>query len=783
MNDENTIASLHNSTKNGQIETKPIAVSNQKSTSLKNAPLNSTNIFNNNNDNDTRKLLKQAADITKLSSDDGDASVTILHFNDCYNIEPSKSSSGAAGFVTAIRQYQHLNPMILFSGDILSPSFMSTFTKGEQMIPVLNAIGVDCAVYGNHEFDYGVDNLIEFAKQTNFPWLLSNAIDKETSNQLGDGQVYHIIERNGFRFGLIGLIEQEWLSSLSTLEVDDVIYKDFVTKGRELAVWLKSELHVDYVIALTHFRTPNDIRLSDSVPEVDLILGGHDHEYEVIKRPNSYIIKSGTDFREFSKITLRVNSNICKQKKVEQQDGQNHQHSKTQETQQNHTQTKIKIGDKTNIDTTIANANHNYPDADVTAPNPATSSNCLQNCINNKTTTASSISKRASGPTVVVDDKNVYTGVKEKVVPFSEIMIEHVECLGYEEEPELKKKLEKFQTSIDSKMGQVLGQFSCDLDGRFSSIRKNETNLGNFVTDIMLASTHADLAILNSGTLRSDRIHPKGDFTMRDLFNILGYIDPIAVLKASGWHIWQALENGVSAWPKLEGRFPQVSGCSFAFDPSKPPMKRIDPSSIMIGEEVLEFKKEYKLTTKAYLASGKDGYDMLKECEILVPGDESPDLTTSILNHFESIKILKSNRRTHHRQSVICLSRSTLRKIYEDNGNSPTSLQDQNSDHHQHLEQTTDVDNSQIAPSLNGTFDSPNNNCNNKCLQEKQTEFVNCSPNSVMSTPTQVPPSLPATPTSLNHRKLKRITSLSDLELEMCKLEPKIEGRIRILSN
>lgn len=69
-------------------------------------------------------------------------------------------------------------------------------------------------------------------------------------------------------------------------------------------------------------------------------------------------------------------------------------------------------------------------------------------------------------------------------------------------------------------MDEVLGHFSVELDGRFSSIRTSETNLGNFVTDVMLAATHSDLALLNSGTLRSDRVHPKGPFTMRDLVRI-----------------------------------------------------------------------------------------------------------------------------------------------------------------------------------------------------------------------------------------------------------------------
>lgn len=76
----------------------------------------------------------------------------------------------------------------------------------------------------------------------------------------------------------------------------------------------------------------------------------------------------------------------------------------------------------------------------------------------------------------------------------------------------------------------------------------------------------------------------------------------------------QCLENGVSQWPKLEGRFPQVSGISFAFDGSKPPGSRIDPQFIKIGDEYVHPGKTYRMVTKAYLANGKDGYDVLAKC-------------------------------------------------------------------------------------------------------------------------------------------------------------------------
>lgn len=87
---------------------------------------------------------------------------------------------------------------------------------------------------------------------------------------------------------------------------------------------------------------------------------------------------------------------------------------------------------------------------------------------------------------------------------------------------------------VGKKMDEVLGNFSVELDGRFSSIRTSETNLGNFICDIMMAACNGDVALLNSGTLRSDRIHPRGDFKMRDLMTILPMLDPLLVLEITG---------------------------------------------------------------------------------------------------------------------------------------------------------------------------------------------------------------------------------------------------------
>ena len=87
---------------------------------------------------------------------------------------------------------------------------------------------------------------------------------------------------------------------------------------------------------------------------------------------------------------------------------------------------------------------------------------------------------------------------------------------------------------MEGDMTKELGVFEVDLDGRKSTVRSMESNLGNFVTDIMVAATEADFALINSGTFRSDTIHKAGIFTIKDLLLILPMIDPLVLVEVDG---------------------------------------------------------------------------------------------------------------------------------------------------------------------------------------------------------------------------------------------------------
>ena len=99
---------------------------------------------------------------------------------------------------------------------------------------------------------------------------------------------------------------------------------------------------------------------------------------------------------------------------------------------------------------------------------------------------------------------------------------------------------------------------------------------------------------------------------------IIPMVDCLVKLKVTGEQLLLALENGVSKYPQLEGRFPQVSGMSFTFDPSKPSGSRVSASLVQVGEERLQKNKMYTLCTRQYIASGKDGYSVFKKAQVLI---------------------------------------------------------------------------------------------------------------------------------------------------------------------
>jgi 5'-nucleotidase len=241
-----------------------------------------------------------------------DELLTVFHFNDVYNIQPydQEPKGGAAYFHTLLHReknkYKH--PLTLFSGDAFSPSPISAEFDGENMLKPLNSFGIDLACYGNHEFDYELERVIDLTSRTNFPWLLSNIYDKRTERRLAEGLETYIFNVNGVKIGVFSLAEKEWIDTLYPIYKEICTYIPFIDFAETMVVKLREQEKCDLVIALTHMMKYNDIKLANKVKGIDLILGGHDHHivHEMIN--DTVLVKSGNDFKNFSIIRVQRNN-------------------------------------------------------------------------------------------------------------------------------------------------------------------------------------------------------------------------------------------------------------------------------------------------------------------------------------------------------------------------------------------------------------------------------------------------------------------------------------------
>ncbi|KAJ9603744.1 hypothetical protein H2200_011930 [Cladophialophora chaetospira] len=209
---------------------------------------------------------------------------------------------------------------------------------------------------------------------------------------------------------------------------------------------------------------------------------------------------------------------------------------------------------------------------------------------------------------------------------------------------EMGAVVEKLTASLKDKLEKPLGYTASPLDARFTTVRLKESNIGNFVTDLMRAHYNGDCCLMASGTIRGDQIYPPGVLKLKDILNCFPFEDPTIVLRVTGAALLAALENSVCAYPALEGRFPQVSDIEFEFDPNLPPNKRIKWAKV--GGEPLDLERKYVLVTRGYMGRGKDGFDSLLvqseggEAEEIVSEENGILISMMLRQYFMSLKII-----------------------------------------------------------------------------------------------------------------------------------------------
>lgn len=232
--------------------------------------------------------------------------VTLLQVNDVYQFTPVElgTRGGLARVLTLKEAVEKDSPNTLFllSGDTISPSVESITYKGAQMIDAWNVAGLDYSAIGNHEFDFGPDELRKRMKESKFKWLAANVIDKKTGKPFGDAETFVIREFDGVKVGIFGLTLEE--TRTASRPGPDV---DFLNPC-ETAKKMVAELHsrgAKAVVALTHLSMAEDKEVARCA-DVDVIIGGHEHSLLESSAGGAPIFKMSADAREMGQIDLNI---------------------------------------------------------------------------------------------------------------------------------------------------------------------------------------------------------------------------------------------------------------------------------------------------------------------------------------------------------------------------------------------------------------------------------------------------------------------------------------------
>lgn len=215
-----------------------------------------------------------------------DVTLLILQTSDTHScIEPdAKSGEGGyvrrAALIDSLRQ--HVDPdLLLFDcGDYSQGSLFYNLFKGETEIRLMNAMHYDAAIIGNHEFDYGEENMQRIFTLADFPTLCAN-YDFGTTCLADVVKPYTVIDRKGLRIGVFGVCPP-MAGLVAEKNYAGITYLDPIAEANKTVTTLRTTEHCDVVICLSHLgwqtdESADDVRFISGTRGIDLVLGGHTH--------------------------------------------------------------------------------------------------------------------------------------------------------------------------------------------------------------------------------------------------------------------------------------------------------------------------------------------------------------------------------------------------------------------------------------------------------------------------------------------------------------------------
>ncbi|KRF60935.1 hypothetical protein ASG99_08370 [Bacillus sp. Soil768D1] len=490
------------------------------------------------------------------TAENGNKQITIFHTNDMHGHLLNNSNQIGIDIIASMKNIES-NSLLIDAGDATQGLPFANLRKGKDVITLMNAAGYDGMALGNHEFDFGLEQVLKNVALAKFPVISANTIYRGKpllAGINGNNGEFFIKEINGVEVGFFGITTQETAYKTNPNNVKGVTFEDPFKTAQNQVDKLEKE-GADVIVGIVHIgnETSSKLKSEDIAIEVDgidVLLDGHSHTL----------------------INEHVNGTLIAQ---------------------------------------TGSASANVGKVDITLKN-------------------------------------------DEIVEAKETLISKTESLTYKSEVEVANFTKKISESQGTSFNQVVGRTETPLWGAtvngIAIGRISETNLGDLIADSMFWSAASQVkessyenqpivSLINGGGIR-DSI-PEGIITRGQVISILPFGNILFLKEVSPAILYDVLENGVSKIesvnPKtgfitgVDGRYPQISGMRFEFDPSKTAANTTDTTKPFTkGERVTkiilldaegsdgEVLNRSDTTTKIVLASnnfetaGGDGYTMLK---------------------------------------------------------------------------------------------------------------------------------------------------------------------------
>lgn len=537
-----------------------------------------------------------------------DKDIVVLYTNDVHcGVD---DNIGYAGLALYKKEMLAQTPYVALvdGGDAIQGAPIGTLSDGGYLIDIMNKVGYDFAVPGNHEFDYGMPRFLELAEKLNCGYYSSNFMDLRTGSAVF--APYKMFTYGNTKVAFVGATTPESFTKSTPTYFQDgngtYIYGFCEDEsGKKLYTQIQASVDqakaegAEIVVLVGHLgeNGTTDQWTSDNVIKntagIDAVIDGHSHEVynKYVKNKDGkdvLLTQTGTKLKNIGKLTI-----------------------KTDGTMTSEMVTKV-------------------PEGVVTSTYTVKKGDSLSRIAKRELGSYDRYREIYNSNRAVLKDPNVLTVGSQLIIPAKSAVTADGKAIDYDTDRFIKAIQSQYNETLKTVIGRTDTELTINDPATGNrAVRSGETNLGDLCADAYRVVLGADIGLSNGGGVRAS-IKP-GNITYNDTFTVFPFGNMGCVAEVKGQQIKDALEMASKNYPKESGGFLQVSGLTYTINSQTPSSVQVDEkgnflkvngayrvSDIMVGGTPLDVNKTYTVASHNYmLKSGGDGMTMFKGSKII----------------------------------------------------------------------------------------------------------------------------------------------------------------------